>query len=106
MKNSIDVYTIKISDRRIITVNQLKIGDSQGSFMCTLMEKDVLIEEVSAVAAYIGYRFIGELPDELIRIAAINDYLYSSDPEQIDAEQIREEIASLKKIILTDRLFY
>ncbi|WP_269316623.1 hypothetical protein [Succinivibrio dextrinosolvens] len=44
--------------------------------MSTFMEKDVLIEEVSAVAAFVGYRFNGELPSEFQRIAKISDYLY------------------------------
>lgn len=68
--------------------------------MSTLMEKDVLIEEVSAVAAFVGYRFNGELPSEFQRIAKISDSLYCSDPEQIDAEHLRAELADIKKPFL------
>lgn len=68
--------------------------------MSTLMEKDVLIEEVSGVAAFIGYRSINETPSELKRTAELNDFLYSSDPEQIDAEQVRAELADIKKLFL------
>lgn len=68
--------------------------------MCTIMEKDVLIEEVSAVAAFIGYRFNDEIPSEFKRIAQISDFLYASDPEQIDADHIRKEIAALKQPFL------
>ena len=43
--------------------------------MCTLMEKDVLIEEVSATAAFISNRFLDDsaLPKEFDRCADIRD---------------------------------
>lgn len=68
--------------------------------MSTLMEKDVLIEEVSGVAAFIGYRSTNGIPAELKRTAELNDFLYSSDPEQIDAEKIRSELTDLKRHFL------
>lgn len=45
--------------------------------MCTLMEKDVLIEDVSATAAFISNRFLedSDLPKEFNRCADIRDYL-------------------------------
>jgi len=74
--------------------------------MSTLMEKDVLIEEVSAVAAFVGYRFNGEFPSEFQRIAKISDYLYSTDPEQIDANQVRAELSDIKKHFLNKPIVF
>ena len=70
--------------------------------MCTLMEKDVLMEEVSATAAFIGYRFgKHELPPkEFIRTAELTRFLRANSPEQIDAESIRKELEELKKPFL------
>ena len=70
--------------------------------MCTLMEKDDLIEEVSAVAAFIGYRYRNDepAPKEFLRTEELSDFIYSSSPEKIDAEQIRKELEKLKKPFL------
>ena len=70
--------------------------------MCTLMEKDVLIEEVSATAAFIGYRYrIDEpAPKEFLRTEEITDFIYASSPEKIDADQIRKELEDLKRPFL------
>ena len=61
--------------------------------MCSLMEKDVLIEEVSATAAFIFYRTgkNAQLKKNSIVAAEINSFLYSNDPEDIDATKIRSE---------------
>ena len=70
--------------------------------MCTLMEKDVLIEEVSAVAAFIGYRFgkNESAPKEFLRTSEITRFLRTNSPENIDAESIRKELKNLKKPFL------
>ena len=70
--------------------------------MCTLMEKDVLMEEVSATAAYIGYRFRKDevAPKEFLRTAELTRYLRSTSPEKIDAEKIRKELEELKQPFL------
>lgn len=67
--------------------------------MCSLMEKDVLIEEVSATAAFIFYRTGKECSTkkEFYRCAEINSFLYSNDPEDIDATKIRSELKEIKK---------
>ena len=70
--------------------------------MCTLMEKDLLIEEVSAVASFIGYRYrIDEqAPREFLRTEELSNYIYKTSPEQIDCEEIRKELHELKKPFL------
>lgn len=66
--------------------------------MCTLMEKDVLIEEVSAVAAFIGYRFRNNepVPEEFLRTEELSDFIYKTSPENIDENAIRKELEQLK----------
>lgn len=70
--------------------------------MCTLMEKDVLIEDVSANAAFIGYRYRTDEPPpkEFLRTEEISDFIYASSPEKIDADQSRKELEDLKRPFL------
>lgn len=56
--------------------------------MCTLMEKDVLMEEVSGVAAFISERIsVENIPYELKRCGAIREFLLSNSPDDIDKER-------------------
>ena len=66
--------------------------------MCTLMEKDVLIEEVSATAASISNRFLDDsaLPKEFDRCADIRDYLLRTTPQNIDINVIRRELNTIR----------
>lgn len=66
--------------------------------MCTLMEKDVLIEEVSATAAFISNRFLDDsaLPKEFDRCADIRDYLLRTTPQNIDINVIRRELNTIR----------
>ena len=66
--------------------------------MCTLMEKDVLIEEVSATAAFISNRFLDDsaLPKEFDRCADIRDYLLRTTPQNIDINVIRRELNNIR----------
>ena len=70
--------------------------------MCTLMEKDVLMEEISATAAFIGYRFgkNESAPKEFLRTSELTRFLRTNSPEKIDADQIRKELDELKKPFL------
>ena len=71
--------------------------------MCTLMEKDVLIEEVSATAAFISNRFLDDsaLPKEFDRCADIRDYLLRTTPQNIDINVISEYTGLSEKEIKT-----
>ncbi|WP_406029773.1 hypothetical protein [Succinivibrio sp.] len=66
--------------------------------MCTLMEKDVLIEEVSDAAAFISNRFLDDsaLPKEFDRCADIRDYLLRTTPQNIDINVIRRELNTIR----------
>jgi len=66
--------------------------------MCTLMEKDVLMEEVSGVAAFISERIsVENIPYELKRCGAIREFLLSNSPDDIDKESILQELSILKE---------
>ena len=67
--------------------------------MCTLMEKDVLIEDVSATAAFISNRFLedSDLPKEFNRCADIRDYLLRTAPQNIDINKVKTELDSMKE---------
>lgn len=71
--------------------------------MCSLMEKDVLLEEVSATAAFICRNApnSGSSSNEFKRCAQIRDFLYLNDPEDIDAKAIRQELSKLKSSFLS-----
>lgn len=68
--------------------------------VCSLMQKDVLIEEVSAVASQI----VKIHPDsftslpEFLSCTQLRDQLYRSRPEQICLEEIHSDFEKLKNI--------
>ena len=64
--------------------------------MSSLMEKDVLIEEVSAVAAYLAKSEHGN--EVLKRCAEIREDLYSQDSSEFRVDVIREELKQLKEL--------
>ena len=63
--------------------------------MCTLMEKDALLEEISAVAAYLAK--CEHRHEDLKRCAEIRESLYSRVSSEIKVDAIREELKQLKK---------
>ena len=66
--------------------------------MCTLMEKDVLIEEIAEALAYIGYRTkADEITIEIERLMKVRKRILSSSPEQIDLEEVRKEVKQQKR---------
>jgi hypothetical protein len=67
--------------------------------MSSLTEKDALLEEVSATASFICYRFRFDAPKprEILRTEELSDFLYSASPDKINAEKIRKELEELKK---------
>ena len=71
--------------------------------MCTLMEKDVLIDILAEAIAFVAYREQeGEDTTESIRLMEIRDFIYSSSPEKIDFDKIQKEINELKKTYLNE----
>ncbi|WP_202107951.1 hypothetical protein [Succinivibrio dextrinosolvens] len=70
--------------------------------MSSLTEKDALLEEVSATASFICYRFRFDdpKPREILRTEELSDFLYSASPDKINAEKIRKELEELKKPFL------
>lgn len=69
--------------------------------MCTLMEKDVLLDAISATTAFIAYR-TPRAPDytatdDLKECSHLRYKILSSDPEQIDKPKVMEKLRSLKK---------
>ena len=65
--------------------------------MCTLMEKEVLIEEVSGVAAFIARRVSSDtIPNEIDRCADIRAFLLRTSPENIQKDVVLDELRKLK----------
>ena len=66
--------------------------------MCTLMEKDALIELVSDVQAYMARHNTTELiTDSELEIGKIKGWLYSTKPEFIDFDGVVNYCNHLKK---------
>lgn len=66
--------------------------------MCTLIEKDVLIEEVSATTAYIAYRMpVDKDSDDLKERSKLRYFLLSNEPEKISIKTTQEKINFLKE---------
>lgn len=64
----------------------------------TLMEKDVLIEEIAEALAYIGYRTkVDEITIEIESLMKVRKRILSSSPEQIDLEEVRKKVEQLKR---------
>lgn len=66
--------------------------------MCTLMQKDALIELVANAQAIVTKRIEPDLPliVEEIRLGEIRDYLYSNAPEDISYSAIVDEIQAIQ----------
>ena len=65
--------------------------------MCTLMEKDALIERVASVQALIARKTprTGERTPDQNRIVALRRHLYFSSPEEISFEAVKNECNTL-----------
>ena len=76
--------------------------------MCSRMEKELLIEEVSVVSAFIGYRFRKDepVPEEFFKTEELQNFLYATSPELIDAEKIRKKLAALKQPFLNKPIVF
>ena len=65
--------------------------------MCTLMEKDVLLDTISGFTAFIAYRTPPYTDtDDLEECSLLMDKVLCSDPEQINKQNVLEKIRSLK----------
>lgn len=65
--------------------------------MCTLMQKDVLIEEVSATASFIAYRTpLNTKSEDLIECSEIRENLLITSPQHIDKQNILNRLKFLK----------
>ncbi len=62
--------------------------------MCTLMQKDALIELVANAQAIVIKRVDPDLPltDDEIRLGKIRDYLYSNAPDKIDYQKTLDDV--------------
>lgn len=69
--------------------------------MCTLMEKDVLLDAISWTTAFIAYRTPRSpeytVTDDLKECSHIRYEILSSDPEQIDKPKVMEKLRALRK---------
>lgn len=62
------------------------------------MEKDVLIEEVSATAAFIAYRTpLNTKSEDLIECSEIRENLLMTSPQNINKQNILNRLKSLKE---------
>lgn len=66
--------------------------------MCTLMQKDVLIETVASIQAIVTKRVDVNSPltPEELKLGEIRDFLYSSSPEDISYESIINDIEAIR----------
>lgn len=66
--------------------------------MCTLMQKDALIELVANAQAIVTKRVDPDLPltVEEIRLGKIRDYLYSNAPEDIPYSKVVDEVQAIQ----------
>ena len=67
--------------------------------MCTIMEKEDLLLDVSETAAFISNRFLdnADLPDEFNRCADISDFLLSTSYKEISRDDVLNELKSIKE---------
>lgn len=67
--------------------------------MCTIMEKEDLLLDVSETAAFISNRFLdnADLPDEFNRCADIRDLLLSTSYKEISRDDVLNELKSIKE---------
>ena len=67
--------------------------------MCTIMEKEDLLLDVSETAAFISNRFLdnADLPDEFNRCADIRDFLSSTSYKEISRDDVLNELKSIKE---------
>lgn len=65
--------------------------------MCTLMQKDALIERVASVQALIARKTprTGERTADQNRIVALRRHLYASKPEEISFDAVKDECNEL-----------
>lgn len=65
--------------------------------MCTLMEKDALLERVASIQALISRKTPnnGERTPDQNRIAELRNFLYFSDPEEIAFNAVKDECNEL-----------
>lgn len=70
--------------------------------MCTLVQKEILIEEISEAMAFICYRqkYDAPLSTETIKLIGIREFIYKTNHKEIDLEKTRKEIEELKKSYL------
>ena len=60
--------------------------------MCTLMEKDVLLDTISGYTAFIAYRTPPHTDtDDLEECSLLRDKVIRSDPEQINKQEVYEK---------------
>lgn len=66
--------------------------------MCTIMEKEDLLLDVSETA-FISNRFLdnADLPDEFNRCADIRDFLLSTSYKEISRDDVLNELKSIKE---------
>lgn len=67
--------------------------------MCTIMEKEDLLLNVSETVAFISNRFLAnaDLPDEFNRCADIRDFLLSTSYKEVLRDDVINELKSIKK---------
>lgn len=65
--------------------------------MCTLMQKDVLIEMVATAQADLSKKLALPLNEDQISLSLLRGEIYRSEPELIDFEQIATQIQQVSQ---------
>lgn len=65
--------------------------------MCTLMQKDVLIEMVATAQADLSKRLPLPLNEDQILLSRLRGHIYRTEPEQINFEQVASQIKTVSQ---------
>ena len=67
--------------------------------MCTLVQKEILIEEISEAMSFICFRLRYDEPlsSESLKLIELREYVYATNHQEIDLEKTRKEVVELKR---------
>lgn len=67
--------------------------------MCSIVQKEILIEEIAEAMAFICYRqkYDEPLSPESLKLIELGEYVYATNHQEIDLEKTRKEVVELKR---------
>ncbi|HBO37555.1 MAG TPA: hypothetical protein DD638_02715 [Pasteurellaceae bacterium] len=66
--------------------------------MCTIMQKDVLIEMVADTQAIIAHRTepASELNEDQKELVGLRSYLYGTSPDKLDFQELSDKVNNIR----------